>query len=189
MGKSIQIQEIIAINNNGEILQSAAKEKRGAAWHIQEASSSTDDRIARMAAHIENLAAAANTAHSKLNDTTEDSLVTRLSLNEFSLYTKDSPLSLDEYKLLIKRVDGIASQLPPNIHLLLATIPVYWPDNSVHNCALYVQSARSATEKPIINHFAKNITPQLISITSTKLATPCLCEEMNMGPFTLPQSF
>ena len=57
--------------------------------------------------------------------------------------------------LLIKRIDGIASKLPANIHLLLATIPVYWPDNSVHNCALYVQSANSATERPIINHFAK----------------------------------
>ncbi|MCC5015402.1 MULTISPECIES: hypothetical protein [unclassified Legionella] len=155
MGKPIQIQEIIAINNNGEILQSKAKELRGTAWYIKDTNSSTDDRVTRMAAHIENLAAQANTAHRKLEITTADVLVTRLSLNEFSLYTKETPLSLDEYKLLIKRIDGIASKLPANIHLLLATIPVYWPDNSVHNCALYVQSASSATERPIINHFAK----------------------------------
>ncbi|STX41882.1 Uncharacterised protein [Legionella donaldsonii] len=155
MGKPIQIQEIIAINNSGEILQSKAKELRGTAWYIKDTNSITDDRVTRMAAHIENLAAQANTAHRKLEITTADVLVTRLSLNEFSLYTKESPLSLDEYKLLIKRIDGIASKLPANIHLLLATIPVYWPDNSVHNCALYVQSASSATERPIINHFAK----------------------------------
>lgn len=155
MGKPIQIQEIIAINNNEEILQSKAKELRGTAWYIRDTNSSTDDRVTRMAAHIENLAAQANTAHGKLKKTTADVLITRLSMNEFSLYTKDTPLSLDEYKLLIKRIHGIASKLPPNIHLLLATIPVYWPDTSVHNCALYVQSARSATERPIINHFAK----------------------------------
>ena len=102
MGKPIQIQEIIAINNNGEILQSKAKELRGTAWYIKDTNSSTDDRVTRMAAHIENLAAQANTAHRKLEITTADVLVTRLSLNEFSLYTKETPLSLDEYKLLIR---------------------------------------------------------------------------------------
>lgn len=154
MGKRIQIQELIAISKTGEVLQSSVKELREQAWHVR-GGKTEENRVERMATHIANLANEARIAHTKRGSSPESVLVTRLILNEFSLYTKDSPLNLSEYKLLIKKIHGITSTLPPDIHLLLATVPVLWSDNSVHNCALYTQSPLIAGGRPIIHHFSK----------------------------------
>lgn len=82
-------------------------------------------------------------------------LITRVSLDEFSFYTKDSPLTIDEYKYLISEVHKLAKSLPQNIHFQLATFPVYWPNGVVQNCSLYVQSPKQAGQEPLIHHMSK----------------------------------
>ncbi|STX44863.1 Uncharacterised protein [Legionella donaldsonii] len=154
MGKRIQIQELIAISKSGEVLQSHVKEWRGQTWHVSRGKTE-GNRVERMAVHITNLANEASIAHATRGSDPESVLVTRLILNEFSLYTKDSPLSLSEYKLFIKKIYAVTSTLPPDIHLLLATVPVLWSDHSVHNCALYIQSPLAIGGQPTIHHFAK----------------------------------
>lgn len=81
--------------------------------------------------------------------------ITRLITDEFSFYPKERPFTLDEYKELIKQVSTIAQSLPPDIHLVLATFPVIWPDGVIDNCGLYVQSPRQKNDKAIIHHFYK----------------------------------
>lgn len=127
--RSVSIQNIVAINST-----------RGEFFGLPE----VPDVLTRMEKHIRFLATYTRTQHeARMNEDSE--LVTRLVLNEFSLYTKNRPLTLEEYKQLIHIVNKIALTLPPNIHLVLATFPVIWPDGRLHNVGLHVQSPRKAT--------------------------------------------
>lgn len=81
--------------------------------------------------------------------------ITRIITDEFSFYPKERPFTLDEYKELIKHVSTIAQSLPPDVHLVLATFPVIWPDGVVDNCGLYVQSPKQVNDKAITHHFFK----------------------------------
>ncbi|KTD60189.1 hypothetical protein Lsai_0299 [Legionella sainthelensi] len=117
-------------------------------------------RANRMLSYISNLMQSTEIEHSKnvrenkaLGDNSE--LITRVSLDEFSFYTKDRPLTLEEYKYLISEVHKLAKNLPSNIHFQLATFPVYWPNGVVQNCSLYVQSPKQAGQEPLIHHMSK----------------------------------
>ncbi|CDZ75774.1 hypothetical protein BN59_00032 [Legionella massiliensis] len=154
--KRTRIQEIIALGNSGEALQSTSQQIVNKAVHIQiTAENGNDDRVQRISKHLEKLAQAAQEAHLEEVDATEDLLVTRLIMDEFSLYTKNSPLSIDEYKQIIFAIERIASKLSPDIHLVIASAPVLWPDNTIHNCALYIQSPSTPDSIPVIHHFEK----------------------------------
>ena len=62
--------------------------------------------------------------------------ITRLSLPEFSLYTKE-PLSLADYEKLVRAVEEMAKRQQPNVHLLLSTMAVRTADNHVLNMSLF----------------------------------------------------
>ncbi len=65
--------------------------------------------------------------------------ITRIITDEFSFYPKDRPFTLAEYKELIRTISSQAQHLPPDIHLVLATFPVLWPDGVVDNCGLFIR--------------------------------------------------
>jgi hypothetical protein len=79
--------------------------------------------------------------------------VTRLGFNEFSFYPKDRPLTLGEYHDLLERIRDIAGNCHQNLHLLLASFPVKWPDNKVYNIVVHVQCGK----QPELYPFAKSV--------------------------------
>jgi len=83
--------------------------------------------------------------------------ITRVITDEFSFYPDNRPFTLDEYKEIIHYVNQTMSRLPANIHFVLATFPVIWPDGGIHNCALYAQSPLRRGEKSIIHHLSKKL--------------------------------
>lgn len=84
-------------------------------------------------------------AHAKhelcIQETGNKEIITNLTTSEFSFYTKQAPLSVNEYDQLINMLSIEMSALPSNIHLILASFPVKWCDEKtnkdyVHNCVL-----------------------------------------------------
>ena len=76
--------------------------------------------------------------------------ITRLSSNEFALYTKDRPLSQDEFSELVQNIENSTKDLPLNVHLALGTVAVSIQDGprKLHlNIALYVQGGGGAHPK------------------------------------------
>jgi hypothetical protein len=121
------------------------------------------DLKTRIGDHIEHLALMANKEHEKANftensgkftiNTGSENNVTRLSTHEFSFYPKDRPLMLDEYRELLGRIRKIAENCHENLHLLLASFPVKWPDNKVYNIVVHVQCGK----EPVLSPFAKSV--------------------------------
>jgi ankyrin repeat protein len=110
-------------------------------------------RILRMVRQIEALALYAR-------DNQTGSELTHLATNEFSFYTNDTPLSLSEYKELIGRVALSLTNLnlPPNIILVISSMPVLWSDSLLRNVVLHIQSPNSPSSAPLIHHFSKENT-------------------------------
>lgn len=115
------------------------------------------NRVKKILTNIKAIFELVVVAHREELELTEKNseLITRGILDEFSFYTKESPLSIEEYNVLIDNIAQMASGLPPNIHLQLATFPVLWPNKIVQNCVLHVQSPANPDKKPIIHHFHK----------------------------------
>ncbi len=122
------------------------------------------DLIARIGDHIEFLAEMANKEHE--NDHLQKNLqnefvpkpgheidVSRFGMPEFSLYPKDRPITLEEYRTLLERIKKIAGSCHDNLHLVLSSVPVEWPDKKVYNLSVYVQCGKD----PILTPFAKSI--------------------------------
>ena len=83
--------------------------------------------------------------------------ITRAITDEFTFYPSNKPFTLDEYKEIINKASEVASGLPLDIHLVLATFPVIWPDGGIHNCGLYVQSPVPPNTKALVHHFSKKV--------------------------------
>lgn len=118
------------------------------------------ERINRMLELIKILAGWTVAAHDKEKDN-YPALVTRLVMDEFSLYTSNEPLSVPEFKYLSSKISELAAQLPPNIHMVIGTIPVLWSDFSVRNSALYIQSPLSPERNQSIHYFYKKNTSNI----------------------------
>lgn len=89
------------------------------------------------------------------NDNSKKTLLTRVVTDEFSFYTKNTPLSIDEYKDIINRTSDALKTLLPNIVLIISSMPVLWPDGSLRNAVLHIQSPIEPKSDPIIHHFSK----------------------------------
>lgn len=139
--RDIFIQDIVALGNEGEFSQIHDK-------------SYSSEVVFRLLNHIKFLA---DYVEKEPTPPTAGEVIKRLTLNEFSLYTKGKPLTLDQYKTFIAGVNDIAKSHSPNIHLVIATLPVLWLDNTVHNAALYVQSPKKVGSAPTLHHFDKKI--------------------------------
>jgi hypothetical protein len=107
-----------------------------------------NQRVDRMIEQIKTLAECAN-KNSKIKQ------LTRLTTDEFSFYTKNTPLSIEEYKELINRTSDVLQSLSPNIVLILSSIPVLWTDGTLRNAILHAQSPNTKDSEPIIHHFSK----------------------------------
>lgn len=86
---------------------------------------------------IELIAVIAEEIHKKENFTTDGKIkaeninhITRLSLHEFALYTKDNPLTRDDFKQLLDWIQKIIQRLPENLHLVISSFAVIDIDNS-----------------------------------------------------------
>ncbi|CDZ77356.1 hypothetical protein BN59_01639 [Legionella massiliensis] len=157
----LKIKEIVISSpTSGETNLSSYQIKNGRRPLIIAMGHNSSDRVYSMLGYITNLMQNAAIAHSAnlqenaaLHDGSE--LITRVSLDEFSFYPKDRPLTIDEYRYIIGEVYKLAKTLPPNVHIQLATFPVYWPNGVVQNCNLYVQSPKRIGQEPLIHHMSK----------------------------------
>jgi hypothetical protein len=163
--RSIKINNIIAITGEGEFEKkprSLNDEMMMTALDLSKLRerdayrANKENLLERLISHLEYLIKYTEEAHQAcLMQQDHDELITRLVMNEFGLYTKDHPLTLDQYKKIITAIAGLTKDLAPNIHLVFATMPVLWPDGRIHNTGLYVQSPRQQGDKPLLHHFDK----------------------------------
>jgi hypothetical protein len=117
----------------------------------------------RLLDHIDFLAAVANEYHQTQYCQTDNNgnytiradclnKITRLSLNEFSLYTYN-PIDQAKFPSFLNSIEFIAKKIQPNVHLLLSSLPLKTKDNDLLNVCLYVQCGND----PIIETFSKAI--------------------------------
>jgi hypothetical protein len=147
--RKVRIQNLIAIGHDGEFSEARTRK----------------DPIKRLKKHLLFLAKYAEKQHLKALESNNDAfeLITRLTLNEFSLYTNGKPLDINQYKEIIATIADIAKELAPNIHLITASFPVLWPDGLLHNVALHVQSPKAKGQEPLLHHIDKK-TPSKIDL-------------------------
>src|SRR5262249_38677323 len=89
--------------------------------------------------------------------------ITRLLLNEFSLYPSQ-PLTIDQFQQLIHAVYTIAKNQQSNVHLLLSSVPVVMENKRTLNMSFYVQCGH----EPVINIFSKGrASPKEVKYKST----------------------
>lgn len=88
-------------------------------------------------------------------DPDKSNRITRLTMNEFSLYPhKDrGPLSLNGFQQLVEEIDIAARYAPENLHLILGTVPVQTRDGHIQNIAIFVQCGKW----PMLHTFAKAV--------------------------------
>lgn len=144
------IQNIVAIGDCGEYTE----KKPGEPFLNPK-----DNPVPRIIDHLHLLAEKTQKIHEeKLKNMDEThTLITRLILNEFSLYTKDQPLSIVQYIEVINAIASLAKILPPNIHMVIATLPVLWPDKVLHNVGLHVQSPQKEGANPVLHPLNKRL--------------------------------
>lgn len=82
--------------------------------------------------------------------------ITRLSLNEFSLYG-ERPLSLDEFALVVEATRELAKNTHENVHLLLSSFSVINEDKEILNVVLYVQGGKEPKIDAIVKSEASGI--------------------------------
>lgn len=80
----------------------------------------------------------------------KENCITRLTMNEFSLYT-ENPLSIHDFKQLLIKIETMAHELGPNVHVLLSSFAVKVGDK-VANMSVFIEGGRY----PNIHSFAKN---------------------------------
>jgi hypothetical protein len=86
-------------------------------------------------------------------DPDKSNRITRLTMNEFSLYPHKArgPLSLNGFQQLVEEIDIAARYAPENLHLILGTVPVQTREGHIQNIAIFVQCGKW----PVLHTFAK----------------------------------
>lgn len=77
--------------------------------------------------------------------------VTRLSTHEFSFYTK-TPLTLNEFQLLLSDIEKMADTLTPNVYILLSSFAVHNNAGTLFNMSLFIEGGTPSK----IHAFSKN---------------------------------
>jgi hypothetical protein len=147
---SIKIKELLVQGNKGQSTQTNTQ-MLGVKYQtpvLIDTGKTDPNRVENVIALIEAIASHTQTNH-------EMGQITRAITDEFSFYPEETPFTLAEYKQIINKTALIARKLTPDVHLILATFPVLWPDGGIHNCGLYVQSPKHADEAPTLHHFSK----------------------------------
>lgn len=116
----------------------------------------------RLNAHISSVFNLANEDHrANYCDTTtegdfklkkgKENHITRLTMNEFSLYTS-KPLNLAEFTKLDNDIRMMAAKLDPNVHVLLSSFAIKDKQGQIMNMSMYVEGGTP----PKIHSFSKN---------------------------------
>jgi hypothetical protein len=153
------------------------RENRVGEFHSTLATNESEDAFAkRIMLHIKKMASIASDIHRNDNFTVTEEKetsstthnktthamkancinnVTRLSFNEYYFYPgkKRGPLSLHTLKEIITEIEKLASLLPENLHLVLASFPVVDLKKQVSNMVIHVQCSQT----PVLHMFAKAI--------------------------------
>ncbi|CAL7963914.1 hypothetical protein GAMM_60099 [Gammaproteobacteria bacterium] len=77
--------------------------------------------------------------------------ITRLTMNEFSLYTK-KPLSANEFNNILSKISMLACNLRQNVHVLLSSFAVRAENERILNICVFIEGGNI----PKIHIFAKN---------------------------------
>lgn len=75
--------------------------------------------------------------------------------DEFCFYPESKPFSIDEYKTIINCLAIRLESYPPNIVLIISSLPILWPDGTLRSSVLHCQTPNSSRSKPILHHFSK----------------------------------
>lgn len=148
--RKILLNNIVLLGNRGE-------------WEKTEHHKVKDNNnpMPRLISHLTSCALYTLNSHieaeAKLVDAEKAELITRLTMSEFSCYTKEKALSLEEYKQLIAAVSEMVKYFPPNIHFIFGTFAVQWSDGLIHNTGLHVQTPIAQGAPPLIHHFEKRV--------------------------------
>lgn len=120
-------------------------------------SKSDRNRVSRLTNTLEILGYLTEGYHRLMNYSKDGTLypkhenhLTRLVTDEFSFYTYKTPLSVEEFSQVLSMLEHLASELNPNIILILSSFPVVY-DQTVFNMLVHVQSGPS----PRIHTFSK----------------------------------
>ena len=130
-------------------------------FHMQKKQPSAKSWFERLIDHVEILANIANEHHihdyckqkadnSYFVSSQHLNHITRLSLHEFSLYSKE-PLTLAQYEQFVSKVAAFSEKLQPNVHLLLSSMAVVVTQDCAVNMSLYVQCGA----QPLLRSFCK----------------------------------
>lgn len=151
------------------------------------------DRLARIKTQLEHLVETARNHHKSAAGI---NTITRLITDEFCFYPDDGPLTISEYRAIIDELGQLCKNLQPNIHLVLGTFPVLWPDGGMHNCGLHITSpnspasASAPSDPPRIHHFSKQNHSGIdfeYRTSATSYDTIPLTTDMNCAPEALPE--
>lgn len=110
--------------------------------------------VTRLIHHIQTLVSITNQYHKEAYcELTEDgsyqlkkkhyNMITRLSLNEFSLYG-EQPLTMTEFQLVVNELCQMAQNSLDNVHLLLSSFSVEDSNRKLLNVTLYMQGGSNA---------------------------------------------
>lgn len=128
-------------------------------WHTNKYTQSTEERLN---AHILSVFNLANEDHRAnycdqspaggfIIKNGKENHITRLTMNEFSLYTA-KPLTTVEYIKLSHDIRLMAANLEPNVHVLLSSFAVTNKPGQILNMSMYLEGGTP----PKIHSFAKN---------------------------------
>lgn len=81
----------------------------------------------------------------------KENSITRLTMNEFSLYT-ENPLSTHDFNQLLIKIEKMAHELGPNVHVLLSSFAVKVNDEKIVNMSIFIEGGA----EPSMHCFAKN---------------------------------
>ncbi len=109
------------------------------------------DQDERLGEYVVKLMSTASEAHKKNQQ--DENCITRLSTNEFSLYT-EKPLDFEEFKALQEKIAHFASKCPENVHLVLSSFAVKTEDEKhLMNVVSYVECGKDPKMHLIVkNH-------------------------------------
>lgn len=144
--KKIYTNRLKKINQPVTITDIVTRQAGEGTGQFKLATVSAKSQFTKMIKHLKLITAIANQYHQKENFDENNILkpnhennVTRLMFHEFSFYTKKKPLSVAAFKLFIKKVEKLSSKLNENLFLLISSVPVLNPNNTVSNHVIHVQ--------------------------------------------------
>jgi len=142
------IKDILVINDEDRIKSHGEMETHKRHAVILDDGTKDPERAKKIGRQIKLLA-----KYAKLNHNPHR--FTRVITDEFSFYTRATPLTLSEYKYIINATSRDLKSLPPNIILIISSMPVLWTDGTLRNAVLHIQSPNDKGSLPIIHHFSK----------------------------------